>query len=50
MRWRLLTLLLIVLTALSTLVLAYRDRPPENTDKQSEGPAAGTAEVWEPPV
>jgi hypothetical protein len=50
MRWRLLTLLLIILTALSSLVWAYRDRPPLNTDKQAESLTVGPVEMWEPPL
>jgi hypothetical protein len=50
MRWRLLTVALIILTALSSLLLAHRDRPAENTDKQSESLTVGTAEMWEPPM
>lgn len=50
MRWRLLTLALIVLTVLSSLLLADRNRPPDNTAKQTESLAVRAAEMWEPPI
>jgi len=50
MNWRLLAVLLIALTVVSSLAWAYRSRTSPKTDRQTESLAVGPAETWEAPI